>query len=138
MKKIILEEFIQKVWNEGNIDIIPHYIAEEYTVLHDPGDPWDGMVLDLAAFQARVSSSREPVPDQFFDIQHSFENDDSVCITWLWRGTHRGDISGFQPSGKTLRMSGSTVYFFRDEKITGHWQVVDRLGIFQQLQGNKS
>ena len=31
-------------------------------------------------------------------------------------------------------MSGATVYYFDDEKIVGHWQITDRLGVFQQLR----
>lgn len=137
MKKELLKNFIQKVWNEGDIRVIPDYIADSYTVMHDPGDPWDGMKLDVAGFQNRVSSSRAPVPDQVFEIQELYENENSVCMTWLWSGTHLGEIAGIPPSGKKLHMSGATVYYFQNDKITGHWQIADRLGIFQQLQRNK-
>ncbi len=134
IKKEILKQFIEMVWNRGNIDVIPEYIAEKYTVFHDPGDPWDGMELDVKGFQNRVSVSREPIPDQTFFIQEMYENDDSVCITWFWSGTHKGEVSGIPPSGKNLNMSGATVYYFRDNKIIGHWQIADRLGVFQQMQ----
>jgi hypothetical protein len=34
-------------------------------------------------------------------------------------------------------MTGATVYSFdRDDRITGHWQVIDRLGVYQQLRRN--
>lgn len=137
MKKQILERFIEQVWNKGDINAIPDYIADTYTVIHDPGDPWEGMELDVAGFQNRVMTSRAPVPDQVFTIQALFEEDNSVCMTWLWSGTHLGDISGFSPTGKTLHMSGTTVYYFRDNRISGHWQIADRLGIYQQMLENQ-
>jgi hypothetical protein len=32
-------------------------------------------------------------------------------------------------------MSGATVYMFdADDRLTGHWQIADRLGAYQQLQ----
>jgi len=136
MKTQILKEFIQHVWNEGNVEAISEYLADTYTVFHDPGDPWEGKVLDLSGFQNRVAVSRAPVPDQCFDIQESYENEDSVCIIWLWSGTHKGDIAGFPASGKTLKMSGATVYHFKNGKICGHWQIADRMGIYQQLQSH--
>jgi steroid delta-isomerase-like uncharacterized protein len=136
-KDTILRTFIQKVWNEGNVDAIPEFIADTYKVIHDPGDPWDGMELDVAGFQDRVSTSRAPIPDQCFDIQELYENENSVCITWLWSGTHAGEIAGTPPSGKKLYMSGATVYYFHNNKITGHWQIADRLGVFQQIQTNQ-
>lgn len=138
MKKEIVEDFIQKVWNEGNVVAIPNFIAEKYKIIHDPGDPWDGMELDVVGFQDRVSRSRAPVPDQCFEIQELYENENSVCITWLWSGTHVGEIAGIPPSGKELRMSGVTVYHFQNNRITGHWQVADRLSVFQQMQANQS
>jgi predicted ester cyclase len=44
-----------------------------------------------------------------------------------------GDIPGFPASGKQIKMSGATVYYFEGNRITGHWQITDRLGVFQQL-----
>ncbi|MCF6443039.1 ester cyclase [Pseudoalteromonas luteoviolacea] len=138
MKQEVLKEFIQKVWNEGDINAIPKYIAEKYTIVHDPADPWEGMELDVADFQERVSVSRAPVPDQAFDIQELYEKEDSICITWRWSATHLGEIAGIPPSGKKITMSGATVYYFQNNLITGHWQVADRLGVFQQMQSNQN
>jgi len=136
MKAHILRKFIDEVWNRGRIDAIPGYIADTYHIVHDPGDPWEGLTLDKAAFQDRVATSRQPIPDQNFEIQTLHENEDSVCITWCWQGTHLGDIAGFPASGKLLHMSGATVYYFDGDRISGHWQVADRLSIYQQLQAN--
>jgi len=30
-------------------------------------------------------------------------------------------------------MSGVTLYFFEHDRISGHWQVADRLSVYQQL-----
>lgn len=137
MKTTILKDFMQTVWNAGRLESIGEFIAPTYTVRHDPGDPWDGQVLDLNGFTRRVALSRAPVPDQQFHIQHMAEVDNTVMITWRWRGTHLGEIAGFAPTGKTLTLSGATVYDFDGDRIAGHWQVADRLSIFQQLQNNR-
>ncbi len=134
MKKKIVKEFIRKVWNEGDIEAISDFIGSEYTIHHDPGDPWEGMTLDMQAFKDRVSKSRAPFPDQRFDVQEIFENERSVAITWLWSGTHSEDFAGFPASEKQIKMSGATVYYFEDNRITGHWQITDRLSVFRQLQ----
>jgi len=134
MKKNVLKEFIRKVWDEGDVDAASDFIASTYTIHHDPGDPWEGMTLDVEGFKDRVRKSRAPVPDQRFDLQEVFENENSVAITWLWRGTHMGEIAGFPATGKEIHMSGATVYYFDGKLITGHWQVADRLGVFRQLQ----
>jgi len=134
MKAEILEQFIQAVWNEGDVDAASDFVAPAYTIHHDPGDPWEGMTLDLEGFKDRVRQSRGPVPDQRVALQDVFEGEDRVFVTWLWKGTHRGGIAGFPATGRELDMSGATVYHFEGQLIAGHWQIADRLGIFRQLQ----
>jgi steroid delta-isomerase-like uncharacterized protein len=133
-RKQILTAFIREIWNEGNLDSADKYLAQRYTIHHDPGDPWDQKELSLAEYKERARISRAPFPDQIFEIQELFFNDAGVVMTWLWHGTHTGDLPGFPATGKTIKMSGATVYYFDGERISGHWQIADRLGVFQQLR----
>ena len=136
-RKQRLVQFIRDVWDQGRTDRLGDYLAPTYTIHHDPGDPWDGQVLDHAGFIDRVTRSRAPFPDQCFAIQRLFADDDSVAMTWLWSATHQGEIAGFAATGLPIHMSGATVYHFDcDDRLTGHWQITDRLGVFQQLQRN--
>lgn len=135
-RKEILTEFFQEVWNKGNLESMERFLAPKYKIHHDPGDPWSGKELDLEGFRERVRLSRAPFPDQQFAIQELFEDGDAVVASWSWTGTHKGDLPGFPASGKTIRMSGITVYYFVGDRIAGHWQVADRLSIFQQLQSD--
>ena len=136
-RKLRLAKFMREVWDEGNAETASAYIAETYTIRHDPGDPWDGQVLDLARYTERVILSRAPFPDQRFDIQGMLADGDGIAMSWLWVATHSGDLPGFPATGQTVRMSGATVYHFdAGDRLTGHWQVTDRLGLYQQLQRN--
>lgn len=135
-REAILAAFMDEVWNQGDSGAVARYLAPRYTIRHDPGDPWDGRTLDVAGFRERLAASRAPFPDQRFDIQHMATSGDDVIITWLWRARHRGEVGGFAPTGREIRMSGATVYGFdADDRLTGHWQVTDRLGVFRQLAG---
>ncbi|MGA7978843.1 MAG: ester cyclase [Chromatiaceae bacterium] len=131
---MILTQFTREVWSEGNIDASDRYIAPKYTVFHDPGDPWEGRELDLAGYKERVKTLRAAFPDQCFDIQGLFADGDAVVMTWLWSAAHKGDIPGFPATGKQIKMSGATVYYFDGSRLTGHWQITDRLGVYQQLR----
>ncbi len=133
-RKRLLTEFIREVWSDGNIDRSGRYLAPRYTIHHDPGDPWDKMELDLEGYKERARLSRGPFPDQRFDVQELFADGDAVVVTWFWTATHAGDIPGFPASGKPITMSGATVYYFEGDRISGHWQITDRLGVFQQLR----
>jgi len=132
--KELLTQFTREVWSEGNIEASDKYIAPKYTIHHDPGDPWEGRELDLDGYKVRVKTSRAAFPDQLFDIQGLFADGEAVVMTWFWSGTHLGDIPGFPATGRQIKMSGATVYFFDGCRLTGHWQITDRLGVYQQLR----
>jgi predicted ester cyclase len=137
-RKQRLTQFIDEVWNCGRETPVGRYLAPSYTLHHDPGDPWEGQVLDLEGYKARLRRSRAPFPDQRFDVQRLWADGDAVVMTWLWEAAHLGDLPGFPATGEVVRMSGATAYFFdAADRLSGHWQIADRLGVFQQLQRNK-
>jgi predicted ester cyclase len=134
-RKDILERFLHEVWSEGRAEESARYLAAAYTIHHDPGDPWDRRTLDVAGFEDRVRRSRAPFPDQCFDVREMIEDGDAVAVTWSWSGTHRGELAGFAATGRRIHMTGTTIYYFDDDdRLTGHWQIVDRLGVFGQLR----
>lgn len=134
--KEILVRFIESVWNNGDIDAVDAFLSDTYTIHHDPGDPWDKQTLSIEGFKERVMSSRAPFPDQNFSIQDLVAEGDRVSMIWLWKGTHEEAALGFEASGKSIEMSGITIYFFENGRISGHWQVADRLSVYQQLMEN--
>jgi len=137
-RKQFLVDFFRDVWNAGDADACRRYLAPSYTIWHDPGDPWEGQTLDGAGFQERLRISRAPFPDQCFEIVGLWEDQDALAVSWTWRATHLGDLPGFPATGRRITMSGMTSYRFENERLSGHWQVVDRLGVFQQLQAHRA
>jgi len=133
-----LREFIERVWNLGEISAAREFLATAYTIHHDPGDPWEGRHLSVSEFEERVRVSRSPFPDQRFEIRDLIAQASSVAITWTWAATHRGDVPGFPATQQRITMSGATVYYFSQARLSGHWQIADRLGVFQQLSRNAS
>jgi predicted ester cyclase len=138
-RKRRLAAFIHEVWDLGREDAVAAYLADAYTLHHDPGDPWEGRTLDLGGYCERLWISRAAFPDQAFDIQAMFADGEAVVMTWLWAATHLGDLPDFAATGQTIRMSGATAYFFdAEDRLTGHWQITDRLGVYQQLMRNRA
>lgn len=137
INKQTLIQFIETVWNQGNADAVAQFLADSYTIYHDPGDPWHQQTLSVAGFKERLSHSRAPFPDQQFHIQHLVAEGNHVSMAWLWSGTHLAPLGEFAPSGQTIEMSGVTHYMFENGRIAGHWQVSDRLAVYQQLMRNQ-
>ena len=136
-RKKRLASFIEEVWSQGRIEACDDFVGETYTIRHDPGDPWDGQALSREDFKKRVRISRAPFPDQRFTLISVLEDQGVVAIAWTWAGLHKADIAGFAATGACLKMSGLTIYDFdAEDRIRGHWQVIDRFGVFQQLARN--
>lgn len=131
--KTILREFMDEVWNKGNLDAADKFIASPYVIHSDPGDQWEGQSLDLPTFKKRVLYSRQTFPDLHFAVKEIIGEGDKVVISWDLEGIHRGDIPGLPATGKRVKVPGLTIYYFSGGKITGHSQVIDRLGFMQQV-----
>jgi hypothetical protein len=43
--EVILREFVQKVWNEKDVDTIASFVDNAYTIHLDTGDLWEGSFL---------------------------------------------------------------------------------------------
>jgi steroid delta-isomerase-like uncharacterized protein len=128
-----LDRFIQQVWNEGDASAADAFLADEYVIHSDPGDPWDGQTLSREAFKQRLAVSRSPFPDLRFDIVETIADGDRVAIAWMMRGTQTGALGDRPASGRAIDVHGMTMYYFRGGRITGHRQILDRIAVARQL-----
>ncbi len=135
--KALVADFIARIWNEGAVSEVARFVAPAYTILHDPGDPWEGRTLDRAGFAERVLQSRAPFPDQRFEVVDLLGDGERVALSWNWAATHLGDIPDFPATGREIRMSGLTIYRITPDGLDGHWQVSDRLSVYRQLLANR-
>ena len=133
-RKEFLRRFLDEVWTGGDADAAGKYLAPSYTIYHDPGDPWQGQTLDVNGFKDRLVKSRAVAPDQVFTVREMIEEDDRIAVSWTWQGTHSGNLPGIPATGKRMKMSGLTIYYFDDGRLSGHWQIADRLSIYQQIR----
>jgi predicted ester cyclase len=131
--KQMLADFLQDVWTDGKVDAVDQYLADRYRIHNDPGDPWDGQTLSVEGFKDRLIQSRAMAPDQAFYVEKMVEEGNEIAVAWTWSGTHLGDIPGIAATGRKITMTGLTIYSFDGDRLSGHWQVADRLSVFQQL-----
>lgn len=128
-----LMDFMEAVWNRGDAAAVDRFLADAYVIHSDPGDPWDGKTLSREEFKGRLLASRTPFPDLRFEIAETVTEGDRVAIAWRMLGTHTGPMGPWAATGRPIAIQGMTVYYFRDGRIAGHRQVVDRLAVAQQL-----
>ncbi len=131
--EILLQSFIEEVWNQKKLEAVPQYVDEAYVISVDTDDPWEGLLLNNQEYIKRLHYSFDSFPDMHFDIQSTLEDGDFVAVTWVLTGTHLGNIGNMPPTGKKIKANGVTIYQFKDGKVCGHTQVFDRTTVAKQL-----
>lgn len=128
---------LYETWSQDDLTGLDSLVAERYTIFSDPGDAWEGQTLDRNTYRNRLLYSRRAFPDLVFEITQLIHERDRVAVIWNAGGTHSGDLRGVPATGKRLSFSGQTFYLIENGKAAGHWQIIDRLGLIQQLQGSQ-
>ncbi len=127
--KDLVRRFVEDVQNDGNTDRTFDYVAED-AVNHStpPGLPPDGRGAKLI-FEA----IRAGFPDHDAVIHEMIAEGDLVATRKSFTGTHTGEFFGIPPTGKRATFDVIDFVRVRDGKIVEHWNIVDQLGLLQQL-----
>jgi predicted ester cyclase len=56
-----------------------------------------------------------------------------VTTRKTFRGTHRGEFLGIAPTGRSISFDAIDVVRIADGRIAEHWNVVDLMGLLQQI-----
>ncbi len=128
--KQFVDSFIQELFTKGDLDAVDRYLAPDF-VDHDPPVPdapsgAEGMRRAAAMFREALPDWHS-VPDQFV------AEGDIVMERFIARGTHRGELMGVAPTGKTLVLAGINVFRVDGDKIVERWGRLDELGLLRQL-----
>lgn len=125
--KQLIQRFLTQVMQEGNVEVVPEYIAEDFvdrTAM--PGQPFEGH----ASVEAYVRAQDSLLSDRRIEIVHVVADDEFVCVLTKTTGRHTGDALGIPPSGETLQITFLHMLRVRDGKFVEHWGFGD---LIQQL-----
>jgi predicted ester cyclase len=76
---------------------------------------------------------RSAFPDLHFEHEEIVVAGDRVAHRWTFRGTHRGEIMGIEPTGRSVAVQGIEINRIADGKIAESWAISDALGMLEQL-----
>ena len=68
-----------------------------------------------------------------FDVRDVVAEGDRVCVRWSNTGTHVGEFLGIPPTDRSFTTTGIDIYRIEQGRLAEHWDVVDQLGMMQQL-----
>ncbi|CCF64215.1 ester cyclase [Nocardia cyriacigeorgica] len=100
-------------------------------VNHDP--PFPGAPEGREGLRLAAAMFREALPGWHSEIDQLIAEDDLVVERFTASGTHRGELMGAAPTGRTLVLTGIQIFRIEGERIVERWGRLDDAGLFRQL-----
>ena len=116
--------------NTGNMALVDENVAPNF-VRHDLGGGPD--VVGPEGVKLFVGAVRAAFPDIEMTIDDVIGEGEKVVIRYTLRGTHTGEFQGIAATGKKVTWAGINIYRWEGGKVAETWQLLDALGLMQQL-----
>ena len=111
---------VEEMWNTQNLKVVDEVYSPEFGGGHEATKKF--VTAHLTAF-----------PDLHITIQDQIAENDLVATRYVMRGTHQGEFANIPPTGRQFTVTGIEMHRFADGKLIELWNVVDLLGMLQQL-----
>ena len=82
---------------------------------------------------AEARGWRSAFPDLDVHVDLMVAEGDLVSVRWTASGTNTGEGNGIQATGRSVKVSGTTVFRFEQGAIAEEWTSGDSLGMLKQL-----
>ena len=118
-------------WNAHDPDAVAAVFAE-HAVVREIGNP--AVAEGRAAVRARAAALMTAFPDFRLERIELVIDGDRHADRWIMTGTHRGELFGIPPTGKSVRIEGAT--FTRlgpDGLVVEDVHFTDMAGLMAQL-----
>ncbi len=111
--------FIQKLLSPN---FIRHDLSEAFEEIKGHESFADFLQLVLKA-----------LPDYRIQIEDIFAAEDRLAMRFTASGTHQGELLGYAPTGKTVKINQINLYRFDGDKLAETWQLMDVAGFLRQI-----
>lgn len=128
--KQLVDTFIQELFTKGDLDAVDRYTTPDF-VHHDP--PFGGEGEGRGGLRTIAATMRTALPDWHSDLELLVAEGDHVAERFTASGTHRGELLGVAPTGKTLVLPGINIFRIEGDRIAEMWSRLDVLGLLRQL-----
>ena len=118
--KALARRIVEEMWNRQNLKVVDEVYSPEFGGGHE-------------ATKQFVSANLAAFPDLQITIQDQVAENDLVATRYMMRGTHQGEFANIPPTGRHFTVTGIEMHRFADGKLVELWNVVDLLGMLQQL-----
>jgi len=114
--KRIVKEYIEKVINTGNVELIPQFVSSDYVELYNNKK----YPIGIEGAKEHLTGVRNTYPDLKLSIDLQIEEGELVATCYTMRGTHSGEWMGIKPTGRRIKVTGVNIDRIIDNKIVEH------------------
>ena len=125
--KAIARRLFEEALSQARWDVFLEIHAGDY-VAH-AGTRTATLAEDLAS----AKEWRQAFPDAVCTVNKFVAEGDLVTASWTCRGTNTGVGQGLPATGKSVAVSGMTIFRIKDGKLAEEWGVTDIWGLLRQL-----
>lgn len=116
----IIERWNEEIWNRGDMSAVDDLVAEDFvqyvaTSLSARGR--EALKQDVRSVRAAFAGR--------FTTEETIVDRTRIAQRWTFRGLHKGEWSGFVPTGKPIVFGGITILHIAGGKIAVHWVASD-------------
>ena len=125
--KNIITSYIDEIFNKHNLSSIQRYFGGNFV----EGSPQAGK--GGIGSKQFINEFFKAFPDWSTTIEHIVAENDLVVAFLNGSGTHKGEFNGIPPTNKPVNIRSAELYKIENERITGHWYVMDQLNLLKQM-----
>ena len=82
---------------------------------------------------AEARGWRDAFPDLDITVEKQVAEDDLVAVHWTARGTNTGTGNGIPATGRSVQITGTTLFRLDAGRIAEEWTCANSLGLMRQL-----
>jgi predicted ester cyclase len=129
--KARLQEYVQRVWLDGDLDAIEEFVKPGYVEHNLSGHNPD--IESIEAHRENVRRFREAFPDLELDFERIVASGNKTAQLFTCRGTHEGDLMGTPPTGESVEFPAIGITVWEDGMMVEDWSQVGMLTMMEQL-----
>lgn len=128
--KVAVRRFFDTIWVQHRIEDITEFVREDVV----GNDPEFGTSVE--SFVEQWKGWLRAFPDVRIDLDEIVAESDRVACRWTMTGTHQDEYMGILPTGKQIKISGTSFDRLVDGKIAQGFDCWDAKRLHEQLRSS--
>ena len=126
----LVEDFYQRIWNDGNLDGAAELLTPEFSFRGSLGEEMRGQ----EAFKNYVRIVRATLADYQCEILCCVAEANRAFAKLCFSGRHVAAFRSYEPTGKLVQWLGAALFRFEDSMIAELWVLGDLAGLDSLLR----